>query len=83
MARWRMMRDAGFPDDNIGMVVVSGHMFACLHISDKDFYVLDNGYITYKTALASDIFPFETKDGKELQPIIGFNLFDMWTYTVR
>lgn len=78
VAHWFMLRDCGFPDDSIGMVMTDNHMFACIYDEDDDFWVLDNGYLTTKIVRASKLFP-HSKGGS---PIAGFNLFDAWSYKV-
>ena len=75
----RELRDAGFPDNKIGVVIVKEHAFACIHITNNDFWLLDNGYISRQIIKASEIFPVKIK-GTELKPVCGFNLFDIWTY---
>jgi len=75
---WRKLRDAGFPDDKIGMIIVPGHMCACIYHSENDFIILDNGFLTFSFEKAS-VF-FSTDRGKEKLPILGFNMFYKWGY---
>jgi hypothetical protein len=75
MLVWKKLRLAGFDPSYLGMVIISGHMFACIHVTDTDFYVLDNGNITYNIRLASRVLPHK---GRE--PICGFNVNQYWVY---
>lgn len=76
---WRLLRDAGFPDDRIGMCHVDRHLFCIIIIDDKDFWLLDNGAISRQIVKASETFPC-TVQGVLRKPIYGFNLFDYWVY---
>lgn len=77
MLKLHMLLKAGFPDDLIGVIIVEGHMFACVYenIDDDDFYMLDNGNMTYFMRKASDVLPYYNKP-----PILGFNLLSKWSY---
>jgi len=75
IAHWRLFRDAGFPDDSIFIGLLVNHAFAGIQIPEEnDFWVLDNGYLSYSIVKASQLFP---QKGKLL---CGFNLFDVWSY---
>lgn len=87
IARWRIMREQGFPDDAIGIGVCWGHAFAVLHYCEDDFYVLDNGFLTNEIVKASELFPVEreieslgVKRIIKIVPWGGLNLYDAWLY---
>ena len=75
--KFSMLIRAGFPDDLIGLIYVDGHMFACVYedIGADDFYILDNGNMTYLMSKASKVLPYYNKS-----PIFGFNLLSKWSY---
>ncbi len=75
--KWRMMKDLGVPDDQIGLIIVPGHMFACYYEDPKsnDFWILDNGNIVYTMHKASKVIPYSDKKLKW-----GFNLDSEWLY---
>jgi len=75
-AHWRLLRDAGFPDSAIGIILVQDHAFACIYEEENDFWVLDNGNISSSIVRASEIFPHPRVGN----PIAGFNLFENWSY---
>lgn len=79
---WSLLHQCGFPKDDIGMVVVYGHMFAALHIGINDFIVYDNGFIANKPIKASELFPIWRKNHK-LMPMYGFNMNKIWRYEIR
>jgi len=74
------LRDAGFPDDALGVVSVSfagrRHSFAIVQDVQDDFWMLDNGTFSFRPVRGS-IFLNARKD---VQVLIGFNFFDMWNY---
>jgi len=73
--KYALLRKEGISNDHIGIVIVSGHAFACLYINlkDRDFYVLDNGSITSAMLKASKCLD-------KNEPIAGFNLTKKWSY---
>lgn len=74
------LRDAGFPDDTLGVVSVEfagrRHSFAIVHDREHDFWMLDNGMFSY-CPLRGSAFLGSRRD---VHVLIGFNFFDMWTY---
>lgn len=77
------LKEAGFRDDDIGVLFVmeknkpdSGHVFAILHYTDNDFYMLDNGHFLSLPVKAKNYL------GKrdDIEYIIAYNLFDIWNY---
>ncbi|MDY0276058.1 MAG: hypothetical protein RBR42_11585 [Desulfomicrobium sp.] len=74
------LRDAGFPDNVLGVVSVtfSGrrHSFAIVHDKRDDFWMLDNGTFSF-APLRGSIFFGRRKD---VHILIGFNFFDVWNY---
>jgi hypothetical protein len=74
------LRDAGFPDDALGVVSVQlqqqRHSFAIIQYAEDDFWMLDNGYFSVLPVRASRFL------GKREDVIylIGFNFFDVWNY---
>lgn len=82
---WSMLRTSGFPPDSIGMVYVPGdpgHMCACIHETENDFWILDNGYLTKEIKKAREVFPVK-RNGVILNPRFGFNLEKSWRYRGR
>ena len=74
--KYRRMRNSGIPDDKIGIILISGHAFAALlDPNNNDFYILDNGHLTYFVKRASDVLPYLDEEVK-----CAFNLFDVWGY---
>lgn len=77
------LRDAGFPDDALGVVSVEfagrRHSFAVVHDREDDFWVLDNGTFSYCPVRGS-VFLSARKD---VRVLIGFNFFDTWLYVPR
>ena len=73
--RWKMLRDAGFPEDKIGIALTKNHAFCVIQDTEDDFRVLDNGYLSHIIIRASKLFPT-----KNSIPLVGFNLFDIWSY---
>ena len=65
----------GYPEKDLGIILVKGHAFACIYYCPCDFYVLDNGHFTMNIVKASDLFPY-----KGIEPIAGFNLTTCWSY---
>jgi len=59
----------------LGVGIVKGHAFAMVKIDESDFWIIDNGYLSYSIEKASCLLPY-----KHLQPICGFNLFKKWSY---
>ena len=74
------LRDAGFPDDAIGVVSVEigsrRHSFAVVQDRDDDFWMLDNGYFLNIPVRASAYLGKRS----DINYLIGFNFFDIWTY---
>lgn len=75
--KYRIMRECGFPDNRIGIILIKGHAFAALlEPENDDFFILDNGSISYFMKKASETLPY---DDREI--VCGFNLFNIWGYT--
>jgi len=74
------LRDAGFPDDSLGVVSVefSGrrHSFAIVHDRPDDFWVLDNGMLSFCPVRGSVLLAAR----RDVGVLIGFNFFDVWNY---
>ncbi|HKK34092.1 MAG TPA: hypothetical protein VJ934_11110 [Desulfomicrobiaceae bacterium] len=74
------LRDAGFPDESLGVVSVQmgsrRHSFAVVQDREDDFWMLDNGYFSNIPVRASAYLA--KKSG--IVYLIGFNFFDVWTY---
>lgn len=74
------LRDAGFPDNVLGVVSVAfagrRHSFAIVHHQENDFWMLDNGMFSYSPLLGSVFFGAR----KDVHILIGFNFFDVWNY---
>lgn len=74
------LRDAGFPDDTLGVVSVefSGrrHSFAIVQDRSNDFWVLDNGMFSLCPVRGSVLLSAL----RDVRILIGFNFFDMWNY---
>ncbi|GAU07677.1 hypothetical protein [Desulfoplanes formicivorans] len=74
------LRDAGFPDDALGVVSVQleqqRHSFAIIQYAEDDFWMLDNGYFSVFPVRASRFLA--KRD--DIVYLIGFNFFDVWTY---
>ena len=74
------LRDAGFPDDALGVVSVEfqgrRHSFAIVQDSPDDFWMLDNGMFSFRPVRGS-VFLSARKD---VHVLIGFNFFDVWNY---
>ncbi|NLY41345.1 MAG: hypothetical protein GX055_06970 [Desulfovibrionales bacterium] len=74
------LRDAGFPDDALGVVSVQfadrRHSFALVHDQDDDFWMLDNGLLSFSPLRGSVFFSAR----KDVHILIGFNFFDVWNY---
>lgn len=81
VAIWAYLRHHAYPEEDIGMVYVHGHMFACWHENgnNDDCWVLDNGFMTRGMVKASKFFPIERK-GEILEPVYGFNAKSWWNY---
>jgi len=76
----RRLRENGFADKDIGVVLISGHALVGIHHEHNDFLIIDNGFFTHTAGIkASELFPV-VKDGKKLMPYAGFNLFEKWSY---
>lgn len=75
------LRDAGFPDDSLGVVSVQfngrRHSFAVVHDRDDDFWMLDNGMFSFCPLRGSAFFGAR----KDVHELIGFNFFDVWNYS--
>jgi predicted transglutaminase-like cysteine proteinase len=81
VACWARLRKAGFPDNRIGMVIVHGHMLACIKINESDFWILDNGFLVWRAKIVKASRFFPKKIRKQVYvPLVGFNLFDQWIY---
>ncbi|MCD6262298.1 MAG: hypothetical protein J7J52_04680 [Deltaproteobacteria bacterium] len=59
----------------LGVGIVKGHAFAMVKIGEDDFWIIDNGYLSYSIEKASRLLLC-----RNLQPICGFNLFEKWSY---
>lgn len=74
------LRDAGFPDDALGVVSVEfagrRHSFAIVHDKIDDFWVLDNGMFSLCPVRGSVLLAARP----DVRVLIGFNFFDMWNY---
>jgi hypothetical protein len=74
------LRDAGFPDDALGVVSVQleqqRHSFAIIQHTVDDFWMLDNGYFSVFPVRASRFLAKR----EDIVYLIGFNFFDVWTY---
>jgi len=70
----RKLRELGIPDEKLGICIIPRHAFATYWYKDDDFYILDNGYMTYHVVKASE---FSWKKG---EPLCGFNLSDVWSF---
>ena len=74
------LRDAGFPDDALGVVSVQlsrqRHSFAIIQFAEDDFWMLDNGRLSSVPVKATT---FLAKRG-DIVYLIGFNFFDVWNY---
>lgn len=74
------LRDAGFPDDALGVVSVQiadrRHSFAIVQDRDDDFWMLDNGLLSFSPLRGSIFFAAR----KDVHILIGFNFFDVWNY---
>ena len=74
------LRDAGFPDDALGVVSVQfagrRHSFAIVHDKKDDFWMLDNGTFSFCPVRGSVFFAVR----KDVHVLIGFNFFDVWNY---
>lgn len=72
---YKKLMAAGYPEKDLGIILVEGHAFACIYYCPCDFYVLDNGHFTMNIVKASELFPCKGK-----VPIAGFNLTTCWSY---
>lgn len=74
------LRDAGFPDDVLGVVSVEfagrRHSFAIVQDLPGDFWMLDNGTFSFCPVRGS-VFLSARRD---VHVLIGFNFFDVWNY---
>lgn len=74
------LRDAGFPDDALGVVSVefSGrrHSFAIVQDVADDFWMLDNGTFSF-SPVRGRVF---LSARRHVHVLIGFNFFDVWNY---
>ncbi len=74
------LRDAGFPDDALGVVSVQlsrqRHSFAIVQFAEDDFWMLDNGRFCSVPVKASTYLAKRN----DLRYLIGFNFFDVWNY---
>lgn len=74
------LRDAGFPDDALGVISVEfagrRHSFAIVHDALDDFWMLDNGMFSLCPVRGS-VFLSARAD---VHVLIGFNFFDIWNY---
>ena len=74
------LRDAGFPDDSLGVVSVEfagrRHSFAIVQDRTDDFWMLDNGKFSYCPVRGSVFLSVR----KDVHVLIGFNFFDVWNY---
>jgi hypothetical protein len=74
------LRDAGFPDDALGVISVEfagrRHSFAIVHDKADDFWMLDNGMFSFCPIRGSVLLSART----DVHVLIGFNFFDVWNY---
>ncbi len=74
------LRDAGFPDDALGVVSVEfagrRHSFAIVQDKIDDFWVLDNGMFSLCPVRGSVLLSARA----DARVLIGFNFFDIWNY---
>ena len=74
------LRDAGFPDDALGVISVEfagrRHSFAIVHDKADDFWMLDNGMFSFCPIRGSVFFSART----DVHVLIGFNFFNVWNY---
>ncbi len=75
VACWRKLRDAGFPDDKIGICCIEGHAFCVILEGEEDFWILDNGFVTTSFQLASEVLTT-----KNLPPECVATLWDIYDY---
>jgi len=72
---YRKLIERGYPTNNVGIILVKSHAFACLYFNEFDFWVIDSGHLTKKIVKASELFP-ETK----IRLLAGFNHSKQWSY---
>jgi len=74
------LRDAGFPDDALGVVSVEfasrRHSFAIVQDQPDDFWMLDNGTFSFSAVRGSVLLSAR----RDVHVLIGFNFFDVWNY---
>jgi hypothetical protein len=74
------LRDAGFPDDALGVVSVEfagrRHSFAIVQDVKDDFWMLDNGTFSFCPVRGSAFLSAR----RDVHVLIGFNFFDVWNY---
>lgn len=75
--KWRMLIDRGFPQDHVGILLVTGHAMVCIYedLDARNFYIMDNGNLTWNIRKANETFPYVDKELKA-----AFNITDMWCY---
>ena len=59
----------------LGVGIAGNHAFAIVQIDENDFWIIDNGHLSYSIEKASQLLPY-----KHLRPVCGFNLFKKWSY---
>ncbi len=60
------------PEENLSLIIIKKHMFCAIFNKDfTDFFILDNGFLTYKIRRASKVMPIFGE-----RPIAHFNLFE-------
>jgi len=70
-----LLRDQCTDWECLGVCLVKGHAFATVQIDENDFWIIDNGHLSYSIEKASQLLPY-----KHLRPVCGFNLFKKWSY---
>lgn len=74
---WKGLRDAGFPDNIIGIGIAKNdrgqcHAFAIVYYTEKDFYILDSNF--WYEAIKSDQLD------NSITLVMGCNLFSIWEF---
>ncbi|UCG11620.1 MAG: transglutaminase-like cysteine peptidase [Deltaproteobacteria bacterium] len=85
---YRLLSEAGYPESKIGMVLLVdfgnhdpvtgsyfGHTVPVVYIDDFDFWILDNGFLTFVVSRASEFL-----ESSRLSLYCGYNLTEYWIY---
>ena len=77
----RRLIEKGIYWKRVFVCLINRHAFCGLFVDDsyRDFFVLDNGYLSYIEIKASRLFPIK-KDNLLLNPLYGFNYTSEWRY---